>query len=342
MNTIASDKEFVELLKQEENTKSASVKYPTGWTGSGWRAYPSREGGTPTIGYGHKLNPGQTTFDVKDSKGNVVRTINLLKDTITDQQAHDLLIQDIISHEKKAEAEWTKHTPINGVAWGDLDPTYRGMMTEIIFNIGTLEDKNDRSKWGWKKLAKAIEVGDTKEAINQTSRTFNGKQLARVKNFQNLWRPRLKKNTTPTSKSPTVDRIKQLMPSFDTFDRETQTALLVKMKGLDEQKAAEDEVTQREHNSYINKMEFDSNERDRQVQETLEEEQRGEEALAIQQEVQRGVTEGETEALSGLNQRLSKLEQTNGVDNTTPTDIQYFQKPDGSVIKTDSTGTILT
>lgn len=351
MYTIASDKEFVELLKEQENTKSSLVRYPTGWTGDGWVKYPSREKGAPTIGYGHKLNPGQTTFDVKDKDGNIIRTIDMLTEKITDQEAHDLLIQDIISHEKKAEAEWTKHRPINGTAWSDLDPTYKGMLTEITFNIGTLENKA-RTKWGWYGLTRAIKAGNVETALKEISRMSDGKQLGRVKHFQKLWRPRLHKIVADLhpdggkgkKSNPQVQKMLKIFPSFDQLNRGTQKQLLLKMMKLDIEEANAKKEEERGQQTYMKLMEQESNGRDRKVREALEGKQREEDEATLQREVQEELASREEQTLAQFDQRLQAVERVDETDKVITeqlADVQYFVGGDGKVVKADSKGNIL-
>jgi len=341
MYTIANDQEFVDTLKQEENTKSSFVTYPTGWTGKGWIAYPSREGGAPTIGYGHKLNNGQTTLDIKDKDGKVVRTVNLLTEEITDKQAHDLLIQDIISHEKKAMKEWTKHTPIDGVAWHDLDATYRGMMTEIVFNVGTLENPKEvtrkgvtykpRTTWGWTGLAGAIKAGNVESALKNISRKHKGKQLGRIKPFQDVWRPRLHKMVAdlhpdggPTNKY--VDKAKFIFPEFDKLPRGKQVSFLSQVIKREREIEDEEAKEQSANNYYIDKMNQVSIERDAEVLEVRK-----------QQAADKAIEEEEALLLKDE----APVDETSKVITEKLADVQYFMKEDGSVVKLDSKGTIL-
>jgi GH24 family phage-related lysozyme (muramidase) len=98
--------DFIEFIKRLE-TEPASV----------YKAKSSAEGGTKTIGYGHKLQPGA----------------NL--DQISAKDAERRLIQDLEHARSKVYSYIKKKHAINIM----LDRKQEEMLTEFVFNLGGLE-----------------------------------------------------------------------------------------------------------------------------------------------------------------------------------------------------------
>lgn len=114
------NKSFVELIKQEEN----SIKMGFNKVTQTWFSHVSLEGGTDTIGYGHKL----TTLE--DKQGAIIINGNKvsLSRGLTDEQVDDLLLQDLSKHESIAKRHF-------GKAWETMSRSVQLLAVEISFNI---------------------------------------------------------------------------------------------------------------------------------------------------------------------------------------------------------------
>lgn len=101
---------FISYLQQAENAEKK------GWNSEKklWFPHDSPEGGTQTIGYGHKLQ-GKEDF----SEG------------LTDEQVRDLLLRDIC-----AAANTCRGTVDN---FDNLTQRQREMLVDFAFNLGTLK-----------------------------------------------------------------------------------------------------------------------------------------------------------------------------------------------------------
>jgi GH24 family phage-related lysozyme (muramidase) len=128
---------FIQTLKSEENAAKE------GFDGSLWRPHKSAEGGSDTIGYGHKLQKGED-----------------FSEGITEAQAEALLKSDLATARKNA-------SKVEG--FDKLEEKYQLALTEIEFNaIGDVTD--------WTKLIAAMKAKDDDEVRKQMSRTFTDKK----------------------------------------------------------------------------------------------------------------------------------------------------------------------
>ena len=139
---------FIDTLKQVENGSKKGYK-----EGIGWKPHKSAEGGTRTIGYGHKLSP-------QEDKGNYIELpdgdiVELSNRGLTDEEVNMLLQADISKSKKIAAKQWNDSQDIS---FESLDPVKQNVLSEIVFNIGTLNNKS--GKFGWPSLAKGIKNDD--------------------------------------------------------------------------------------------------------------------------------------------------------------------------------------
>jgi len=154
---------FKELLKEVENAKR------TGFKNGAWFPHKSAEGGTRTVGYGHKLSK-------EEEKGNYIvlpngKVIDFDNRGLNDEEINTLLDADIQKHKSVAATQWNnfQKTPFSS-----LSPIYQATLTEIAFNIGTL--KNEKGKWGWPSLAKGILNDDLETVKAEIMRSFTDKK----------------------------------------------------------------------------------------------------------------------------------------------------------------------
>lgn len=107
-----------------------------------WKPHASPEGGTKTIGYGHKLSP------TDERQGSITwrgKTYSLRKGV-----PHDV-VEEIFDHDvSKREAELEQTWP----GWDDLDPRYQRVLVNISFNAGRPTPKT------WPGLTKAMKAND--------------------------------------------------------------------------------------------------------------------------------------------------------------------------------------
>lgn len=150
---------FKELLKEVENANR------TGFKDGAWFPHKSAEGGTRTLGYGHKLTQ-------QEEDGNYVvlpngTIVDFSNRGLTDQEIEMLFDADIQKHKSIAATQWnnSQKTP-----FASLSPLHQSVLTEIAFNIGTL--KNSKGKWGWPSLAKGILNNDTEVIKQEIMRSF--------------------------------------------------------------------------------------------------------------------------------------------------------------------------
>jgi len=135
-------------MKQAENNKSGSdyrdgMFYPHG----------SAEGGTDTIGYGHKLTK-QEQESGKYSNG------------ITEKEAEKLYKSDMTKARSRAKSSWD--------GYNNLPEKYKKVIDALTFNIGKV------TKDGWPNLYKAMQSGDDQKVREEmlTKYKKNGKWVS--------------------------------------------------------------------------------------------------------------------------------------------------------------------
>ena len=135
-------------MKQVENNKSGSdyrdgMFYPHG----------SAEGGTDTIGYGHKLTK-QEQESGKYSNG------------ITEKEAEKLYKSDMAKARSRAKSSWD--------GYNNLPEKYKKVIDALTFNIGKV------TKEGWPNLYKAMQSGDDQKVREEmlTKYKKNGKWVS--------------------------------------------------------------------------------------------------------------------------------------------------------------------
>ena len=135
------DEKFLNYMKIVENNKL--------YRGNKSKLrHKSAEGGTDTIGYGHKLTD-------KEIKANSVYGYNL--DTLTVEQADDILKKDL----GKAYSQLSKTF---GEDFINLDDRRKQMLLDFQFNLGGLKK--------FPKFTAALFAGDEKTMMNEYKRVF--------------------------------------------------------------------------------------------------------------------------------------------------------------------------
>ena len=143
---------------------------PVGRTEKGWR--PFKVEGTRTnehnIGYGHKLNEAEIDGNFIKLPDGSIHDFELFGE-MTDQQIEELLQADIAESRRRAERDWNRFQ--KDVKFSSLSDRYQDVLTEIVFNIGTLRVKGSKGKkFEWKKLATAIKADKVEDVRNEINR----------------------------------------------------------------------------------------------------------------------------------------------------------------------------
>lgn len=167
--TEGSD-EFDTALKSVENSIRSGYDEKTEL----WKPHSSLEGGTDTLGYGHKITPEEEKSGTISINGEDVN----YKDGLTEEQIDALYLQDKEKHAEGVSALWDN--------WETMDEKYKNVLINIAFNVGI----DGASPTKWPSLKKAIEKGDEatirKEMItsykdaegNRQQLTTRAKQIA--------------------------------------------------------------------------------------------------------------------------------------------------------------------
>lgn len=151
---------FVELIKDVENANKTGFKQ-----GKGWLPHKSAEGGTRTIAYGHKLSD-------QEEKGGYVELPNgdiveFSDRGLTDEEAEMLLNSDISKARRVAAKQWNG---AQDVEFDSLSPLHQNLLSEIVFNIGSL--RSSSGSFGWPSLAEGIKNNDTEVIKEELMRSF--------------------------------------------------------------------------------------------------------------------------------------------------------------------------
>lgn len=155
-STHAFSDEFINYIKSVEN--GGKVGYKSGR----WFPHASPEGGTPTIGYGHKLKPDEVE--------------RITKAGLSDDAVDRVLKSDLASARNKVYSDIKSMFDVQI----PLDQRQEEILTDYVFNIGTLK--------GFPKLTKAVLNKDWATVSKEYKRTYkdaNGTrhELARNKVF---------------------------------------------------------------------------------------------------------------------------------------------------------------
>lgn len=144
MTSIIENFHFMsELMYAENAIRSGYVASSRKW----W-PHKSLEGGTPTLGYGHKLTP------LEHSSGKIAIGAHSVdwKKGLTQKQILDIFIQDVLLSESYVRRHWNSYYG-DRMGYDYLPDKYRGILVDVQFNTGNIADN---FKWKWPKLAQAI------------------------------------------------------------------------------------------------------------------------------------------------------------------------------------------
>lgn len=132
------------------------------------------------VGFGHKIPASQASVRV----GGREIFVGPGSPGLTESQARQLLEEDIQRSRAKAAKMFNKYNPLqDGTQFHQLRSVEKDLMTEIVFNVGTLAKTVDRrpinSKFGWPNLAKAMYEyrSGNKEALGQLLKETERKGL---------------------------------------------------------------------------------------------------------------------------------------------------------------------
>ena len=163
---VYEDKEYLDYLMSVENNMNDPKG---GWSSETGRWFPHESfenDGSYTIAYGHKIFTDEVMIN-----GEMVK----LSEGITDEQARQLKVADVVKHTARAEREFNKVQPMGkNVGWQDLPYNSRLIYSELAYNPGLL--KKDGS-WRWTKLNKGIKANDWDVVFEESKRYSGGQEL---------------------------------------------------------------------------------------------------------------------------------------------------------------------
>lgn len=149
---------LINYLKQVEGTSKQQAQSGS-FKGGRFRTFD--DVGSPAIGYGHRLLPGE---EKEMSKG------------ITEERATQLLMQDI----KKAEIDAQKHFGKKG--WEAMDQHRREMAIDFVYNLGLGREGDEGQKAtgmkAFKSFSRALRQGDIKTIRARYKRYFRSEEGA--------------------------------------------------------------------------------------------------------------------------------------------------------------------
>ncbi len=152
---------FEANLKTFENNKNLPPE-TSGWDGSTWKPHKSKELGTDTLAYGHKLTKSEASSGEIEIRGEKVD----YQEGISDKQAEELFQQDLKAHKAKAQ---TAYPELNGSPLAAVTAMmYQGVNVpkwpEANTSIKKAIKTNTRVDW----LAAQANILDSKWATEQT------------------------------------------------------------------------------------------------------------------------------------------------------------------------------
>lgn len=154
---------FLMALMQAENDQKVGYDPQNGWF-----PHESVEGGTPTLGYGHKLTMAEHAGSyVKVHGVNVSFSVHGRRG-ITDPDVVTLLRQDVERSWAKARSDWNLFY-FNEISFDALPMKYQCVLTDLVYNIGHLAAAD---RFQWPKLANAIMTRDDASVRQESLRYY--------------------------------------------------------------------------------------------------------------------------------------------------------------------------
>jgi len=168
-DSVTQHFKFMQALMKVEN----SIKSGYNAELDTWSPHPSPEGGLPTLGYGHKLE--QRDIDNGDIlvNGRFEPVWGLPDDMVI-----ALFHADVKEAEDRAANEWNQHRPSHGLTWEWLPIKYRCVLTNLVFNLGSLAPGGNLK---WPSLFKGIANGYDLEVRRQMVTSYKRPDGVRVK-----------------------------------------------------------------------------------------------------------------------------------------------------------------
>ena len=143
-------KKYLAALKVQENNES------TGLRKNKWYPYPSSEKGTDTIGYGHKLLPGEQKY----------------YEGVTTPQVEALAKKDVL--EKQASAKGRVDAKYGKGTFDKLPQDAQMLLVDYQYNVGLQK---------FPKFVEAVVKGDKATMLKEYERTSNAGKLTKRNNW---------------------------------------------------------------------------------------------------------------------------------------------------------------
>lgn len=145
------------MIKELENDQRQGLKKDNTWS-----AIPSLEGGTATIGYGHKLSEREQRTGMISYNGEVY-SINAVPNDVVE----GLLQEDIAKAEQEARNVIASKAGYDG--WSRMSKTNKLLATELAFNVGP---ENFKEYTEFMRLATSTNPEDQKKAFSEIGRSY--------------------------------------------------------------------------------------------------------------------------------------------------------------------------
>jgi len=168
-DSVTTNFKFMQALMKVENGIKSGYDKDT----DTWSPHPSPEGGLPTLGYGHKLE--QRDVD----NGDIF--INAMAHPVwgmPDDMVITLFTLDVTEAEEQARNEWNQYKPQGALSWDYVPQKYRAILTNLVFNVGSLAPKGHL---GWPKLFDAIKRENDSEVLHEATTSYRRPDGVRVK-----------------------------------------------------------------------------------------------------------------------------------------------------------------
>ncbi|NQZ74717.1 MAG: hypothetical protein HRT61_01185 [Ekhidna sp.] len=162
---------FLRALQDAENGSKTGYDPQNGW-------FPHRslEGGTDTIGYGHKLSPSEDARDYVMISGEEVPFDEQNRIGIPDELIHQLFREDVERSMVTARNQWNVFYSAD-IYFDGLASKYQCILTDLVFNIGTLVNRNE---WQWPSLAQGIINQDGSIVRKESLRWYTNEQGRKI------------------------------------------------------------------------------------------------------------------------------------------------------------------
>lgn len=163
-----TEKEFVDLIRRNENNKNVP-KNRSGYDAGLNRWFLHKDPGRGSnVGYGHQVSEAEIAAGIMNFGGKKYR----LADGVPDDVVEKMLLSDIEKHYIRAKEDFNRLKP-GGLTWSMVPDVTQAGMAIAAYTVGGLgsNGNRNRNKFGWPNLLGATLVGDTSLYEKELDRT---------------------------------------------------------------------------------------------------------------------------------------------------------------------------